>query len=79
MCEFKYPKIDGTKTGENIRRICKEKGFTVYDVQYALYVGSNQAVYNWLNGRSLPSIETFNALATLLGVTMEELIVLEEN
>lgn len=79
MIEFKYPRIDGEKTGKNIRKLCKEKGYTVYDVQEALCVGSNQAVYNWLNGRSLPSIETFNALATLLEVTMEALIVLEEN
>ena len=79
MHEFKFPKIDGEKTGENIRRICKEKGFTVYDVQDALFVGSNQAIYNWMNGKSFPSVETFHALATLLGVTMEELIVIEKN
>ena len=53
------------------------QGLSVHELQRLLYVGSNQAVYNWFNGRSLPGLETFNALATLLGVTMDELIVLK--
>lgn len=74
---FKYPEIDTVKTGANIRRLCKEQNLSVYELQRLLYIGSNQAIYNWFNGRSIPSVETFNALATLLGVTMNDLIVLK--
>lgn len=75
---FEYPRIDAKKTGEKIRTMCKERNLSVYDVQFALFIGSNQAVYNWFNGRSLPTVETFHALAKFLGVSMEDLIVLED-
>lgn len=74
---FKYPEIDSVKTGNNIRQLCKEKNLSVYELQRLLYVGSNQAIYNWFNGKSIPSVETFYALATLLDVTMDDLIVLK--
>lgn len=75
---FNYPNIDNIKTGDNIRNLCKEQNLSVQELQRLLYVGNNQAVYKWFNGRSLPAIDTFYALATLLGVTMDDLIILEK-
>ena len=72
---FIYPEIDIKKTGEKIRQLCKERKLMVTDLQEYLFIGSNQAVYNWFNGRSLPQIETLFALAELLEVSMDELII----
>ena len=78
-CEFYFPEIDYEKTGENIRELCKQKGLTVNQMQELLYVGSNQAIYSWYNGRTLPEINRLYALASLLEVTMDELIVEVKN
>ena len=72
---FIYPKIDIKKTGANIRQLCKARELTVADVQEALFIGSNQAVYHWFNGRCLPQTETLFALAQLLEVSIDELII----
>lgn len=75
---FRYPQIDSKQTGERIRSLCKEQHISVDDLMENLHVGSNQAIYNWFNGKCFPSIEVFHALATLLNVTMDDLIVLKK-
>lgn len=70
--------INLKKTGDHLRRLCKEQGYSVHDLQNYLHIGSNQAIYNWFNGKSLPSIDNLAALADLLDYTINELLVLEE-
>ena len=72
---FHYPKIDSKKTGEKIRDLCKQKGLTVTRIQDFLFIGSNQCIYSWFNGRTLPRLDSLLALASLLEVIMDELIV----
>lgn len=74
---FTYPRISIKETGARMRRICKAKGITVADIQKALFLASNQAVYDWFNGRNLPALNNLYALARLLDVPMEALIVEE--
>ena len=75
---YQYPKIDEKRTGERIRQKCKEKGLSVAQIQRYLFIGSNQAVYSWFTGRTLPKIDTMYALACLLGVKIDDLIVKAE-
>ena len=75
---FRYPVIDSKKTGELLRFLCKRKNLSVKDIQEYLYIGSNQAIYDWFNGKTLPSIGNFYALSCLLGIPMEYLIVKEK-
>ncbi len=73
----RLPAIDLKKTGQNITRMRKEVGLSVRELQVMLGFTSPQAIYNWQNGISLPSVDNFIVLAAILGVTIDEIIVLE--
>lgn len=75
---FHYPEIDSKKTGERIRKLCTQKGLTVTQIQDFLFIGSNQCIYSWFCGRTLPKLDSLYALASLLEITMDELIVKAE-
>lgn len=66
--------IDVAKTGANIKRLCLERGVKVSDLVYGMQI-SAPAVYKWLNGESLPSIDNMIRLGDLLGVTIDEIVV----
>lgn len=77
MC--KMPIIDMTRTGQNIMILRKKAGLTVKDLQDAFGFGTPQAIYKWQQGIALPTIDNLVALAALLGVTINEIIVTDEN
>ena len=52
-----YPRIDMVRTGQNIKRIMKAKGFTVKDVQKFLGLGTPQGIYHWFDGKSMPTLD----------------------
>ena len=70
-------RISRVETGKRIRRLLKENGVTVREVQEQMELESPQAVYKWLGGKSTPSIENLLILAKMLYIPMEELLVLE--
>ncbi len=59
--------------GTNLREACKQKNVTAYDLQDFLHLGSVQAVYNWFNGRRLPTVDNLYALSVYLDVSIDEL------
>lgn len=75
MKKYKYPLIDIEKTGEWLRYLCKRSNLTVTDIQEKLQIGSNQAVYAWFNGKTLPSLNNMLALSDLLGVKANDMVV----
>lgn len=72
------PIIDVKATGLNMRRLMDERNITVKDIAQELSLGSLYAIYKWLNGRGLPSVDNLVALSYLLQVRMEDILVLEE-
>lgn len=75
--EFTYPRISMKASGYKLRWICKQKGWSVLDIQTALCLGSNQAIYDWFNGKTMPTVYNLFALSKLLKVSMETLLVEE--
>ena len=73
----KLPAIDLKRTGQNIMKMRKEAGVTVRELQVMFGFTSPQAIYNWQNGISLPSVDNFIVLAAVLGTTIEEIIAIE--
>ena len=65
------------KTGRNIKSLLKEKGYTVKDVQEAMGFEYPQAVYKWLSGRSLPTLDNFIILSKLLNTSIEDILVID--
>lgn len=47
-------------------------------MQKAFGFTTPQAIYKWQNGRTLPSIDNLVGLSVLLGVTIDEILVIEE-
>lgn len=70
-----FPAINAKKTGENIRFLCREKNISVAQLQKALFIDSNQAIYSWFNGRTLPSLDSMYALSRFLDVPIEKILV----
>ena len=66
-----YSIIDCMKTGKRIRDYMTMQNITAKDIQNALGLTCVQAVYHWLNGRSLPSLENLYALSDLFQVPMD--------
>lgn len=71
---FEYPIIDAKRTGAWLRCICKYKKLTVKDLQRNLHIASNQAIYDWFNGKTLPSLNNMYALSRLVNVPIEQML-----
>ena len=69
-----FPTIDLIKTGNNIKKIMKYRRFTVKDVQRFLGLGSCQGIYNWINGKSLPTLDHIYALSELFQLPIDILL-----
>lgn len=74
-----YLSVKQKETGENIRRLLKTNGYTVKDVQEVMGFENPQAVYKWLSGKSLPSLENLLILSKLLNISIENILVLDED
>ena len=73
-----YPVIDLAKTGRNIERQRRQAGLTVRDLQTYFGFEYPQAIYKWQHGECLPTVDNLLALAKLLQVSMEDLLVYED-
>lgn len=68
-----YPVIDVAGTGNNIRRLINDNGYSVSAV--ADYLGAtNSLVYRYIRGDVLPSTDRLYALSVLLGVTINDIL-----
>ena len=73
--KFVYPVIDMRATGTHIKELMDARKLSVQDVQDAMWLASPQAVYRWLCGSNLPSVDNLFALSRYLNVQMEDVIV----
>ena len=73
--EFVYPVIDMRATGTHIKELMTARELSVQDVQDAMGLASPQAVYRWLRGSNMPSVDNLFALSRYLNVQMDDVIV----
>ena len=66
------PTIDMTATGANIKALLKTKGLKVADVQNMCGFNTPQAIFKWMRGDAMPSIDNLVILSHLLGVTIDQ-------
>ncbi len=76
---FTMPTIDMAATGRNIVRLRKDAGLTVKDLQDIFGFATPQAIYKWQHGTAMPTIDNLVVLAAVLGVPMDEIIVIDAN
>ena len=75
MCTI--PAINMAKTGQNIVFLRKKAGLTVRDLQDVFGFGTPQAIYKWQHGQALPTIDNLVVLAALLGVKIDDILVVD--
>ena len=74
---FVMPAIDMVATGKNIARLREKAGLTVKNLQDAFGFATPQAIYKWQHGTAMPTIDNLVALAALLSVSIDEIIVVD--
>ena len=75
----RVPVIDLRATGQNIKNLRVAAGISVRDLQAILGFTNPQAIYKWQNGDCMPSIDNLVILAAVLGVTVDEILVTDED
>ena len=74
---MRIPYINTVATGENINRMRMDAGFSVKEMQAVFGFATPQAIYKWIHGTAMPTIDNLVILAAVLGVTMDEIIVVD--
>ena len=74
---MEIPFVDTVATGRNIDRLRIAAGMSVKDMQMVFGFATPQAIYKWIHGTSMPTIDNLVILAAVLGVSMDEIVVVE--
>ncbi len=74
-----YISIRSVETGRRIKELIVRKGYTVKDVQGAMGFENPQAIYKWMSGKSMPSLDNIIILSKMLNTEIENLLVLDED
>lgn len=72
-----YLSIEPEKTGKKIKKLLDASGYSVRDVQRLMGFNNPQAIYKWISGKSLPSIDNFVILSRLLHTSIDNLLVVD--
>lgn len=68
------PTINLLMTGVKIDLLRKKANMSVKEMQKIFGFATPQAIYHWIHGRSLPSIDNLIVLAKIFDVTIEDIL-----
>ena len=74
---FFMPVINMAATGRNINDMRVRAGMTVRDIQVAMGFNTPNAVYRWIHGDAMPTLDNLVILATIFGVRMDDIIIVD--
>lgn len=69
--------INTVATGTSIKSWMDTKGYSIADLSEMMGL-SYMAIYKWIKGYALPSIDNFVFLAAIFDIKIDDLLVLEE-
>ena len=73
-----YPIINLQATGNNIKKLRKRSDFSVAELQSYFGFEYPNAIYKWQKGESLPTVDNLLALSMLFQVSMNDILVYED-
>ena len=73
------PTIDMIATGNRIRDLRDRRGLRTADIQAVFGFGTPQAIFKWMRGDTLPTVDNLVILADLFGVTVNDILVIRRN
>ena len=71
-------RVDMVKTGKNIARLRKINNLTIKDIQDAMGFNTPQAIYKWMRGEAIPTVDNLVILSELFTATIDEILVRTE-
>ena len=71
---FQKPVVDMRATGRKIKQLMESNALCVHDVQAVFGFSYPQAVYAWLGGQSLPTVDNLLVLSELFGVPVDTIV-----
>lgn len=71
------PTINVEETGMRIDMLIHESEYSVRDISEKLGFETPQAVYKWMQGKTLPKLDNLVALAAILNVSIDDILVIE--
>lgn len=71
------PFIDTVATGQNIDKLRISAGMSVRDMQMEFGFSTPQAIYKWIRGTSLPTVDNLVILAAMFEVTIDDIVVID--
>ena len=75
MLNFNFQTLNLKETGNRIHTLRVNCGYTVEEIAGYMGFTGPQAVYKWEWGKSLPTVDNLYALSKLFGVTIEKILV----
>ena len=72
---MKIPFVNTVATGQNIDRLRIEAGLSVRDMQMVFGFATPQAIYKWIHGTAMPTIDNMVILASVFGVKIDDILV----
>ena len=71
------PYINTVATGKNIDRLMTSAGMSVRDMQEEFGFNTPQAIYKWIHGTSMPTVDNLVILAAMFEVTIDDIVVID--
>ena len=75
MTAVSFPVIDLQQTGRNIERRRRDAGMSVRELQTYFGFEYPQAIYKWMRGDAVPTIDNIIILADIFGVGIGDIVV----
>jgi len=66
--------IDNAATGQNIKALCRGNGIRFADLAEMLGLTGPQTMYNWMEGKSKPSLDNIIKISRVLNVGVDDLV-----
>lgn len=73
-----YPVIDPVATGINIDGMRRAAGYSVAAMAEYFGFATTNAIYKWIHGTSMPTLDNVMALSMLFGVSVNDIVVMKK-
>lgn len=71
---MKIPVINLPMTGAKINLLRKKANISVKEIQEVFGFESPQAIYKWIHGKNLPTVDNLIILAEIFNVTVDDIL-----
>lgn len=71
---MQIPIINVPTTGQKINMLRQKKGMSIKDMQKAFAFTTPNAIYKWIHGKSMPTVDNLVILAEIFDTTIDDIL-----